>query len=359
MPQISVLIVDDSALVRQMLTQILSSDPAITVVGAAPDPLVARDMIKALNPDVLTLDIEMPRMDGLVFLEKIMTLRPMPVLMISSLTQKGADTALRALEMGAVDYVAKPTIGLADGFAAISGEIVSKVKAAARARVRPAAQSSAAPGGAAAAVRSMAHTGYSSSEKLIAIGASTGGVEALHTVLAAFPADAPAILVTQHMPPLFTQSFAQRLDQHCAMTVTQAKDGERVLPGHVYIAPGSHHLELARSGANYICRLHDHAPVSGHRPSVDVLFQSVARAARADAVGIILTGMGKDGSAGLLAMRQAGASTIGQDEASCVIYGMPKAAHDCGATEIELPIGKITEQTLHRCRATAGRGVRV
>jgi two-component system chemotaxis response regulator CheB len=261
--------------------------------------------------------------------------------------------------MGAVDYVAKPTIGLADGFAAISGEIVSKVKAAARARVRPVAQSSAAPGGAAAPVRSMAHTGYSSSEKLIAIGASTGGVEALHTVLSAFPADAPAILVTQHMPPLFTLSFAQRLDQHCAMTVTQAKDGERVLPGHVYIAPGSHHLELARSGANYVCRLHEQAPVSGHRPSVDVLFQSVARAARADAVGIILTGMGRDGAVGLLAMRQAGASTIGQDEASCVIYGMPKAAHECGATEIELPIGKITEQTLHRCRATAGRGMRV
>jgi len=359
MSQIRVLIVDDSALVRQMLTQILASDAGITVVGAAPDPLVARDMIKALNPDVLTLDIEMPRMDGLVFLEKIMTLRPMPVLMISSLTQKGADTALRALEMGAVDYVAKPTIGLADGFAAISGEIVSKVKAAARARVRPVAQSSAAPGGAAAPVRSMAHTGYSSSEKLIAIGASTGGVEALHTVLSAFPADAPAILVTQHMPPLFTLSFAQRLGQHCAMTVTQAKDGERVLPGHVYIAPGSHHLELARSGANYVCRLHEQAPVSGHRPSVDVLFQSVARAARADAVGIILTGMGRDGAVGLLAMRQAGASTIGQDEASCVIYGMPKAAHECGATEIELPIGKITEQTLHRCRATAGRGMRV
>ena len=357
MAQIRVLIVDDSALVRQMLGQILSSDAAITVVGAAPDPFVAREMIKSLNPDVLTLDIEMPRMDGLVFLEKIMTLRPMPVVMVSSLTQKGADTALQALEMGAVDYIAKPTVGLTDGFNALRDEIVAKVKAAAQAHVRPSSQGE--TPAKKPAMRPAASTGYSSSEKLIAVGASTGGVEALHTLLSGFPADAPAILVTQHMPPMFTAGFAQRLDQRCAVTVTQAKDGERVLPGHVYIAPGSQHLELARSGANYICRLHDEAPVSGHRPSVDVLFQSVARAAGADAVGIILTGMGKDGSVGLLAMRRAGASTIGQDEASCVIYGMPKAARDCGATEIELPIGKITEQALYRCQATARRGVRV
>jgi two-component system, chemotaxis family, protein-glutamate methylesterase/glutaminase len=359
LPQIRVLIVDDSALVRQMLTQILASDPSLTVVGAAPDPLIARDMIKSLNPDVLTLDIEMPRMDGLVFLEKIMTLRPMPVVMISSLTQKGAETALRALEMGAVDYVAKPTIGLIGGFMAMRDEIVAKVKAAAQARIRPLAQNGPQPAARPAGAQPPPSPGYRSSEKLIAVGASTGGVEALHTLLGAFPADAPAILVTQHMPPVFTASFAQRLDQRCAVTVVQATDGERVLPGHVYIAPGSHHLELARSGANYICRLHEQAPVSGHRPSVDVLFQSVARGAGPDAVGIILTGMGKDGSIGLLAMRRAGASTIGQDEASCVIYGMPKAARDCGATEIELPIGKITEQALYKCRATAGRGVRV
>jgi two-component system chemotaxis response regulator CheB len=359
MPQIRVLIVDDSALVRKLLTQILASDPAITVVGAAPDPFVARDMIKSLNPDVLTLDIEMPRMDGLVFLEKIMTLRPMPVVMVSSLTQKGADTALRALEMGAVDYVAKPTIGLADGFIALQAEIVATVKAAARASVRSVQPSPAPARDKPDTARLTTGTAYSSSEKVVAVGASTGGVEALHTLLSSFPADAPAILVTQHMPPAFTANFAQRLDQRCAMTVSQAKDGERVLPGHVYIAPGSHHLELARSGANYICRLHENAPVSGHRPSVDVLFHSVARAARADAVGIILTGMGKDGAAGLLAMRQAGASTIGEDEASCVIYGMPKAAYEAGATEIELPIGKIAEQTLYRCQATARRGLRV
>jgi len=353
MPPIRVLIVDDSALVRQMLTQMLDSDPAIIVVGAAPDPFVAREMIKSLNPDVVTLDIEMPRMDGLAFLEKIMTLRPMPVLMISSLTQKGADTALQALEMGAVDYVAKPTIGLRDGIASIGAEIIQKVKQAARAKVRPVTDA------ALRAASPVSVAGYSSSEKLIAVGASTGGVEALHTLLSAFPADAPAILVTQHMPPAFTLQFANRLDQHCAMTVTQAIDGDRVLPGHVYIAPGAHHLELARSGANYICRLHDQPPVSGHRPSVDVLFKSVARAAGANAVGIILTGMGKDGAVGLLEMRRVGASTIGQDEASCVIYGMPKAAHECGATEIELPIGKIPEQVLYRCQTTAKRGMRV
>lgn len=353
MSQIRVLIVDDSALVRQMLGQLLASDPAISVVGAAPDPLIAREMIKSLNPDVVTLDIEMPRMDGLAFLEKIMTLRPMPVVMISSLTQKGADTALRALEIGAVDYVAKPTIGLSEGFPALRDEIVTKIKAAARARVRPLSREVTI-----AAPRPFV-AGYSSSEKLIAIGASTGGVEALQSVLTAFPADAPAILVTQHMPALFTASFANRLNQFCAVTVTQAVDGERVLPGHVYIAPGGLHLELARSGANYVCRVHDRPPVSGHRPSVDVLFRSVAQAAGANSVGIILTGMGKDGAAGLREMRDAGASTVGQNEATCVVYGMPKAAHDCGATEIELPIGKIPEHVLFQCRATAERAVRV
>jgi two-component system, chemotaxis family, protein-glutamate methylesterase/glutaminase len=352
-PQTRVLIVDDSALVRQMLSQLLSSDPAITVVGAAPDPFVAREMIKSLNPDVVTLDIEMPRMDGLAFLEKIMTLRPMPVVMISSLTQKGADIALRALEIGAVDYIAKPTIGLSDGFLSLRDEIVAKVKAAAKARVRPLS------GEVRTTARPLSGGGYSSSEKMIAIGASTGGVEALQSLLTVFPPDAPAIMVTQHMPASFTASFAKRLNQFCAVTVTQAQDQERVLPGHAYIAPGGFHLELARSGANYICRVHEQPPVSGHRPSVDVLFRSVAKAAGANAVGIILTGMGNDGAAGLLEMRRAGASTIGQDEATCVVYGMPKAAHDCGATEIELPIQKIPEQVLHHCRATAKRAMRV
>jgi len=348
-----VLIVDDSAFVRQILTQILSSDPEIEVAGSAPDPLYAREMIKSLNPDVVTLDIEMPRMDGLAFLERIMTLRPMPVLMISSLTQRGADAALRALEIGAVDYVAKPMVGLSEGFAALRDEIVAKVKMAAKARVRPLASSPA------AVAQLSPGPSYSSSEKVIAVGASTGGVEALQDLLKAFPPDAPAILVTQHMPALFTASFANRLNQSCAVTISQAKDGERVLPGHVYIAPGGLHLELARSGANYVCRVSDQPPVSGHRPSVDVLFRSVAQAAGANAVGIILTGMGRDGASGLLDMRRAGASTIGQNEATCVVYGMPKAAHDCGATEIELPLGKIAQQILYNCETIAKRGVRV
>jgi two-component system, chemotaxis family, protein-glutamate methylesterase/glutaminase len=353
MKRTSVLIVDDSAFVRQVLTEMLSSDPSIVVVGAAPNPIVARDMIKTLNPDVLTLDIEMPRMDGLSFLEKIMSLRPMPVVMISSLTQKGAETALRALEMGAIDYVAKPAVGLADGFADLRDEIVAKVKVAAMARVRsaPAEKPKSAP--------VSVGTSFNSSEKIIAVGASTGGVEALQEFLTAFPADAPAILVTQHMPAMFTASFAHRLDNSCFVSVSQAKDGERVLPGHVYIAPGGHHLELARNGANYMCRVHDQPLVSGHRPSVDVLFRSVASAARANAVGVILTGMGKDGALGLLEMRRAGASTVGQDEASCVVYGMPKAAHECGATEIELPLSKIPAHVLHHCAALSGRGVRV
>ena len=353
MKEIRVLIVDDSAFVRQLLTEMLSSDPSIIVVGAAPNPIIGRDMIKTLNPDVLTLDIEMPRMDGLAFLEKIMTLRPMPVVMISSLTQKGANTALRALEMGAVDYVAKPMVGLAGGFAALAEEIVAKVKVAAGARVRALANDK--PAGA----RPTPGASFSSSEKIIAVGASTGGVEALQEFLTAFPSDAPAILVTQHMPAAFTASFANRLDTCCFVSVCQAEDGQRVLPGHVYIAPGGFHLELARNGANYICRVHEQPLVSGHRPSVDVLFSSVARAAGANAVGIILTGMGKDGAAGLLEMRRAGASTIGQDEQTCVVYGMPKAAHDCGAVEVELPLHKIPAQVLHHCQALSGRGVRV
>ena len=284
-----------------------------------------------------------------------MTLRPMPVVMVSSLTQKGADAALRALELGAVDYVAKPTVGLADGFPRCA------TRSSPRSRQRQARPGPAAGAGAAKpAAAPIAGTGYRSSEKIIAIGASTGGVEALHTMLAALPADAPAILVTQHMPA----DVHRQLRPAARPAVRDDGDARPrtasgCCPATSISRPARHHLELARSGANYICRLHDQAPVSGHRPSVDVLFQSVARAAGANAVGIILTGMGKDGAAGLLAMRQAGASTIGQDEASCVIYGMPKAAHDCGATEIELPIGKIAEQALHRCQATARRGVRV
>jgi two-component system chemotaxis response regulator CheB len=351
---IKVLIVDDSALVRRMLGDLLGSDPEITVVGAAPDPIAAREMIKALNPDVVTLDIEMPRMDGLAFLEKIMTLRPMPVVMVSSLTQKGADTALRALEIGAVDYIAKPTVGIETGLRGLREEIIATVKTAARARVRPAG------GGSVTELRRpAASVGYRSTERVVAIGASTGGVEALQTVLTSLPPDAPGTLVTQHMPAAFTASFAARLNQCCAVSVSEARDGERVLPGHVFIAPGGRHLELGRSGANYVCRLHDEPPVSGHRPSVDVLFRSFARAAGPNAVGVILTGMGNDGAAGLREMREAGAATLGQNEATCVVYGMPKVAREVGGVESEWPIGRIAEQILERCGATTARAVRV
>ena len=342
--KVRVLVVDDSALMRQLLSAMMRSDPDIDVVGAAPDPLVARQMIKDLNPDVVTLDVEMPNMDGISFLEKIMKLRPMPVLMISSLTQAGADATLQALELGAVDYIAKPKVDLQQGLAEKQAEIVEKVKIAAKARVRSRASSTAR-----AAAPAVARAGFSTTERIVAIGASTGGVEALREVLCGLPADSPAVVVTQHMPAGFTTRFAARLDTLAQVTVQEAVDGQRILPGHVYIAPGNWHLEVVRTGANYTCRLNDGPAVSGHRPSVDVLFRSVATSARGNAIGIILTGMGKDGAEGLQQMRAAGAATIGQNEATCIVYGMPKAAAAIGATEIELPLEKIAGAILERC----------
>jgi two-component system, chemotaxis family, protein-glutamate methylesterase/glutaminase len=329
-PPIRVLIVDDSALIRQMLTEILASAPGIEVVGAAPDPYVARDRIKALNPDVITLDIELPRMDGLSFLEKLMALRPMPVVVVSTLTQKGADAAIRALELGAVDYVPKPLNDIRHGVQELGPELIAKVKAAAGAHV------ASLRGGPAPRAPAVFDHRLSTEGRIVAVGASTGGVEALQRLLCAMPAG-------------FTASFARRLDEYCAMSVTEAADGARVLPGHVYIAPGNWHLELARSGAHYYCHLHDGGPVSGHRPSVDVLFQSFAATAGRNSVGVILTGMGNDGTAGLLRMRQTGARTIGQDESSCLIYGMPKAARLAGAVETELPLSQIPRAILERC----------
>lgn len=336
---IKVLVVDDSALIRQLLTELLQSDAGIVVVGTAADPYAARQQIKMLNPDVLTLDIEMPRMDGLSFLEKLMALRPMPVVVVSTLTQKGTETALRALEMGAVDAVAKPLIDIRAGMEALRKELLAKVRAAAAAR--PAARSM---GPCREALR--ADVSLSTQGRLVAIGASTGGVQALQALLRDLPSDAPAILITQHMPPGFTASFAKRMNELCRMSVCEAQHGQRILPGHVYIAPGNRHLELARSGAHYFCRLHDEPAMSGHRPSVDVLFQSVALAAGANATGVILTGMGRDGASGLLAMRQAGARTFGESEASCLIYGMPRAARDLGAVEIELPLDHMAASLL-------------
>ena len=329
-----------SALMRQLLSELLTSDPRIEVVGVASDPYVAREQIKALNPDVITLDIEMPRMDGLSFLEKLMALRPMPVVVVSTLTQKGTDAAVRALELGAVDCIAKPLLDLRVGMTSLRAELVSTVLTAAASR--PAARA----GNQGPAKPLVFDPNLSTAGWIVAIGASTGGVEALQALLTAMPANAPAILVTQHMPPGFTRSFAHRLDERCAMSVFEATDAQRVMPGHIYIADGAHHLELVRSGAHYACRLHDGPPVSGHRPSVDVLFKSVAAAAGKNAIGVILTGMGQDGAAGLLEMRRAGAHTRGQDEASCVIYGMPKVAKLLGAVEAERPLSKMAAEIL-------------
>src|SRR5690606_27041005 len=291
-----VLIVDDSSLMRNLLTAVLSDDPEIEVVGTASDPFDARDKIKALNPDVITLDVEMPRMDGVTFLRKIMSLRPTPVVMVSSLTQAGADITLEALEIGAVDFVAKPVADITHAMEALTAEICAKVKIAARTRVkaaRPARERRQ------AVRRRMADP----ASRLVVVGASTGGVEALKALLMDFIPDGPPILITQHMPERFTAAFANRLNRECPMRVCEAAQGQPLEPGHAYIAPGQKHLELARDGLRYVCRLTEDEPVSGHRPSVDVLFRSAARVAGARTIGVILTGMGKDGAEGMLELR--------------------------------------------------------
>jgi two-component system chemotaxis response regulator CheB len=347
--KITVLCVDDSALVRGLMTEIINSQPDMTVVATAPDPLVARELIKKHNPDVLTLDVEMPRMDGLDFLEKLMRLRPMPVLMVSSLTERGSEITLRALELGAVDFVTKPKLGIRDGLLEYTELITDKLRAAARARPRALAP--------AAPTRQVLRSPLSSSEKLVIIGASTGGTEAIRHVLQPMPADSPAILITQHMPAGFTRSFAQRLDTLCSLTVREATHGERVLPGHVYLAPGGdYHMRLGRSGANYVVELDASEPVNRHRPSVDVLFHSAAANAGQNAIGVILTGMGKDGAAGLLEMKRAGARTLAQDEASCVVFGMPREAIALGGADEIVSLDGMSERIL----ANAGdRGHRV
>jgi two-component system, chemotaxis family, protein-glutamate methylesterase/glutaminase len=342
--RVRVLVVDDSALIRQLLTTLLSEDPEIEVVGSAPDPHVARERIKALNPDVITLDVEMPNMDGVTFLRKIMALRPMPVVMISTLTQAGADITLEALEIGAVDFIAKPTTNVANAMAELATELQTKVKAAARARVRANIP----------VPRTPPRTHKVGAGRIVMIGASTGGVEALKTVLMGLPADCPPILITQHMPPRFTAAFAERLNRECPMKVSEAAQHDAVEPGHAYIAPGSHHLELVRVGGHYKCSLNEMPPVSGHRPSVDVLFRSAARVAGAAAVGVILTGMGRDGADGLLEMRNAGSTTFGQDEASSLIYGMPRAAFERGAVVRQYPLTKIADAIMDACVSSAG-----
>jgi two-component system chemotaxis response regulator CheB len=347
MARTRVLIIDDSALIRSVLTEIIGKQPDMEVVGAAPDPLIAREMIRALNPDVLTLDVEMPRMDGIDFLEKLMRLRPTPVVMVSTLTERGAEVTLRALELGAIDFVAKPRLGISSGMQDLGAEICDKIRVASRARLhRVTATPAPAKGGAKTALP--ASFSAASTEKLIAIGASTGGTEAIREVLVRLPADSPAVLITQHMPPGFTRSFAARLDSLCRISVSEARDGERALPGHAYIAPGDRHLRLARSGSNYVLAVEDGPPVNRHRPSVEVLFQSVARSAGPNAIGVMLTGMGKDGACAMLEMHDAGSFNIAQDEASCVVFGMPREAIAAGAVDEVLPLPQIAPRLLEK-----------
>jgi len=339
MKPIRVLVVDDSPTMRALISARLRRDPGIEVIGGAGDPLEAREMIKALSPDVLTLDVEMPRMNGIEFLEKIMRLRPMPVIMVSTLTQEGAEATLQALELGAFDCVAKPA---AADMAGAFHDLGDKVRAAAAGRVRAAGTR---------APSAQAPSNFRANGRVIAIGASTGGVEALITLLSAFPENCPPTVVTQHMPATFTNSFAARLDRLCAAHVSEARDGDPLQVGRIYIAPGgARHMEVA--GLNtHIIRLRDAEPVNGHRPSVDVLFNSVAATCGARAASVILTGMGKDGAKGMLAMRQAGARTFGQDESTCVVYGMPKAAHEIGAVERQAPLGELSKLVLEACNA--------
>ena len=352
---IKVLIVDDSALIRSVMKEIINSQPDMEVVGVAPDPLVARELIKQTNPDVLTLDVEMPKMDGLEFLEKLMRLRPMPVVMVSSLTERGSEITMRALEMGAVDFVTKPKISIQSGMLEYTDLIAEKIRIAARARVKPRAL----PGTQAGPHLASVGNPFTSSEKLIIIGASTGGTEAIKDFLIQLPPDSPGILITQHMPEGFTRSFANRLDKLCRISVKEAEGGERGLPGHAYLAPGHSHLLLVRSGANYMTKLDQGPPVNRHRPSVDVLFNSAAIAAGKNAVGVILTGMGKDGAAGMLEMKKAGAYNLAQDEASCVVFGMPKEAIAIGATHDVGPLHELPGRVMHFFAAHGNRAMRV
>ncbi len=342
---VRVLIVDDSALIRQMFTEILSSDPGIEVLDTARDAMDARAKIKALNPDVITLDVEMPGMDGISFLEKIMTLRPMPVVMASTLTQKGADITLRALEIGAVEYVSKPTNHInRASLSELSDDLIQKVKTAAQANTSN--------------IRTQdthVETGLQFTgdpkKSLITIGSSTGGVEAIRTLLKGMPANSPPIVITQHMPATFTASFAARMNDANALNVHEAREGMPIEAGNVYIAPGAKHMQVKKKASGFYITLDDGPEVSGHKPSVDVLFESVAKCAHDVAVGAILTGMGSDGAEGLLKLRNAGAPTLGEDKTTCVVYGMPRAADNLGAVEKLLPLHQIAKEILSICNA--------
>ena len=378
MAKTRVVVVDDSALVRGLLAEIINRQPDMECVGAASDPLVAREMIRNLNPDVITLDVEMPRMDGIDFLSKLMRLRPMPVVMVSTLTERGAEVTLRALELGAIDFVAKPKIGVADGLRQLAEDITDKVRTAALAHVRRLPPAAVAPtgGGPGASIGATATPGAQtagahpprqaapvtalgrlSTEKIIFIGASTGGTEATKEVLMNLPADCPAVVITQHMPPGFTKSYAARLDSLCRIRIKEAVDGDRILPGHAYIAPGGFHLSVERSGANYIARVRDGEPVNRHKPSVEVLFDSAARVVGQNAIGVMLTGMGADGARAMRTMRDAGSWNVCQDEASCVVFGMPREAIAHGAAHEVLPLQRIAPALVERLRSTVGHAL--
>jgi len=340
MAKITVLVVDDSAIARKALKEILESDPRIEVVGTAPDPFIARDKILELKPNVVTLDVEMPRMDGVTFLHKLMKHYPIPVVMVSSLTQKGAETTMAAMEAGALEIVAKPVLEK-HSFNPIAHELIDKVKAAAKARIKKPLSTEENK-----QRRKPLTSMVATTNKIVAIGASTGGTEALKDILMKMPPNCPGIMVVQHMPELFTTAFAKRLNDLCEITVKEAANGDSVINGHCLIAPGSNHMVLRRSGSRYFVEVKDGAPVNRHRPSVEVLFNSVARNAGANAVGVILTGMGADGAQGLLNMRNEGAKTIAQDEETSVVFGMPKEAIKLGAVDKILPVERIAENIL-------------
>ena len=360
--KIRVIVVDDSALVRSLLSEIINRQRDMECIGAANDPLVAREMIRELDPDVITLDVEMPRMDGIDFLGRLMRLRPTPVVMISTLTERGAEVTMKALELGAVDFVAKPRVGLASGLNDLAAQIVDKSRVAAVAQVRRAPAREAAPAAGSAGSAAVAHAapaagllGRLSTEKLICIGASTGGTEAIKEVLVQMPADSPAIVITQHMPPGFTTSFAARLNGLCQITVKEAVNGERILPGHAYIAPGGTQFHVARSGANYVAVVDDGPPVNRHKPSVEVLFKSAAAVVGRNAFGIMLTGMGNDGAVAMREMKDAGSYNYVQDEATCIVFGMPREAIAHGAADEVLPLGQIAPALIARLRGTTDR----
>lgn len=360
--KIRVVVVDDSALVRSLLAEIINRQRDMECVGTANDPLIAREMIRELNPDVITLDVEMPRMDGIEFLGRLMRLRPMPVLMISTLTERGAEVTMRALELGAVDFVAKPRIGLADGIKDLSDQIVEKIRIAAAAHIRraPAPPSGATTGPSPSGVASPPKLlGRLSTEKMICIGSSTGGTEAVKEVLTRMPADSPGIVITQHMPPGFTTSFAQRLNGLCQITVKEAVHGERILPGHAYIAPGGKQFRVDRSGANYVAVVEDGQPVNRHMPSVEVLFHSCAQVVGPNAFGIMLTGMGNDGAKAMREMKDAGSYNYVQDEASCVVFGMPREAILHGAADEVLPLTAIAPALLAKLSSSGSDRYRV